>query len=140
MTNSCRLKNVIVLFQQFRLLTLRYALLSYAGDERVNENVPLTSMHTLWTREHNSIEQQLQLINPHWDGETLFQETRKIVVALFQHVVINEFLPTILGPEFMRRFDLEPVKHGYYTGAICEQFWLIMVSNDVMLLKYVHGV
>ena len=87
-----------------------------SGDSRVNENVALTSMHTIWTREHNRIEEQLHLINPHWDGERLFQETRRIVIALFQHVISNEFLPTVLGPDVMRRFRLGTVKNGYYTG------------------------
>ena len=73
-------------------------------------------MHTIWAREHNRIEEQLQLINPHWDGERLFQETRRIIIALFQHVVSNEFLPTVLGPDVMRRFRLGTVKNGYYTG------------------------
>ena len=48
-------------------------MMTFAGDGRVNENIALMSIHTLWAREHNRIEQQLRNMNPQWDGERLFQ-------------------------------------------------------------------
>lgn len=55
-----------------------------AGDSRVSEGLPLTALHTLWLREHNRIAEELKHINPHWNPETIYQETRKIVGALHQ--------------------------------------------------------
>lgn len=55
-----------------------------AGDSRVNEGLPLISLHTLWLREHNRIADALRHINDHWSPETIYQETRKIIGALHQ--------------------------------------------------------
>ncbi|XP_076326347.1 peroxidase-like isoform X1 [Tachypleus tridentatus] len=87
-----------------------------AGDERVNEQLVLAVMHTIWMREHNRIAEALGQINPHWDDETIYQETRHIVIAELQHITYKEFVPTILGTQMMRKYGLELLSHGYYNG------------------------
>ncbi|MGH0130579.1 UNVERIFIED_CONTAM: hypothetical protein FKN15_015430 [Acipenser sinensis] len=56
----------------------------HAGDARVNENIGLTAIHTLFVREHNRLARGLKKLNPHWNGEILFQEARKIMGAYHQ--------------------------------------------------------
>ena len=68
-----------------------------AGDFRVNEQIALVAMHTLWVREHNRIALKLNKINRHWTGEKVFQETRKIVGAMLQHISYNHYLTKVLG-------------------------------------------
>lgn len=87
-----------------------------AGDERVNEQLALTVMHTLWLREHNKIAHSLHEVNPHWDDETLFQEARHILIAEVQHVTFNEWLPMVIGPDAVKKYGLSPLQHGYYDG------------------------
>lgn len=65
------------------------------GDIRCNENLALTTMHILWTREHNRIAAELKRINSFWSDSRLFEESRKIVIATIQHITYNEFLPLL---------------------------------------------
>lgn len=50
----------------------------------MDENIALTSIHTLFMREHNRLARELKTINPQWDSETLYQEARKIMGAYTQ--------------------------------------------------------
>ena len=72
---------------------VRVYVLVLVGEGRVNENVALTTLHTLFSREHNRIEGALHHLNPHWDGETLYQVFKKLLscrsVATFDCVTIG---------------------------------------------------
>ncbi|XP_050977087.1 eosinophil peroxidase isoform X3 [Labeo rohita] len=81
-----------------------------AGDVRVVENIALTSLHTLFLREHNRLARALRVLNPSWSSETLYQEARKIVGAYNQILVIKEYLPHIVGPDAYNRHL------GHYPG------------------------
>ncbi|MEH0155787.1 peroxidase family protein [Limibacter armeniacum] len=75
-----------------------------AGDIRANENIALTSLHTLFLREHNRL---AKYIAAHYadelpDGasekdERIYQMARAIVGAEMQIITFKEFLPKILG-------------------------------------------
>ena len=64
-----------------------------AGDSRANENPLLTSMHTLFAREHNRICENLHTENPNWSDEMLYQSARKEVGAILQAITYFEWLP-----------------------------------------------
>ncbi|XP_066592704.1 peroxidasin isoform X2 [Prorops nasuta] len=68
-----------------------------AGDIRANEQVGLLAMHTIWLREHNRIARELQEMNPHWNGDKLYQEARRIVGAEMQHITYQHWIPRVLG-------------------------------------------
>uniref|UniRef100_A0A182WJQ7 Peroxidasin n=1 Tax=Anopheles minimus TaxID=112268 RepID=A0A182WJQ7_9DIPT len=72
-----------------------------AGDIRVNEQLGLTTMHIVWMREHNRLAEQLHRINPHWDGDKLYYESRKIVGAIMQHITYEHWLPLVIGERGM---------------------------------------
>ncbi|HRX82679.1 MAG TPA: peroxidase family protein, partial [Pirellulaceae bacterium] len=79
-----------------------------AGDIRANENVELTSMHTLFVREHNYWAAKIAAKNPDLSDEAIFQQARTMVIAELQSITYNEFLPSLLGrnalPEY-RGYD-----------------------------------
>ncbi|XP_055533794.1 peroxidasin isoform X2 [Wyeomyia smithii] len=80
-----------------------------AGDIRVNEQLGLLSMHVVWFREHNRLAAELKQINPHWDGDKLYFEARKIVGAMMQYITYEQWLPEIIGKQGMNAL-------GAYTG------------------------
>lgn len=86
-----------------------------AGDIRANAHPYLTTMHTLWLREHNRIARKLVNINPHWDDERTFQEARKIVIAFVQHITYVEWLPLLIGSDNIAKHDLGSLSTEYST-------------------------
>ena len=83
---------------------LGYQKFCVVGDDRVNEQPTLAVLHTLYMREHNRIANELNRINHAWNDETIFQEARRIVIAEWQHIVYNEWLPVILGQNQLQRW------------------------------------
>ena len=69
-----------------------------AGDVRANENIELTSLQTLFVREHNRIATALHQANPSLDDETLYQMARAQVIGEIQSITYKEWLPALLGP------------------------------------------
>ena len=84
------------------------------GDVRANEQLGLISMHTLWFREHNRLAEGLKGLNPHWDGDKLFEEARKIVGAQMQAITYKHWLALIIGDEGIKKMG---VYRGYQANV-----------------------
>ncbi|MEZ5452066.1 MAG: peroxidase family protein [Thiothrix sp.] len=94
-----------------------------AGDVRANENPALTSMHTLWVREHNRIADELAQQHPEWSDEQLYQEARKTNVAQIQAITYNEFLPALVGEDAIADYkgydpNVDPTISNEFAAAI----------------------
>lgn len=68
-----------------------------AGDLRFGQTPQLACMHSLFYRLHNSIAKQFITLNPKWGKEKRFQETRRIVKAIYQRIIYKQWLPLVLG-------------------------------------------
>lgn len=73
----------------------------------------LTVIHIVFLREHNRIAGILSKKNPSWIDEKLFQESRKILTGIYQHIVFNEFLPVIVGQSTVFGAGLLSKKSGH---------------------------
>ncbi len=69
-----------------------------AGDVRVNEQVGLIAMHTLFVREHNRLAAGVARRHPWMTDDAIYEKARRLVGAQMQVITYNEFLPALLGP------------------------------------------
>ena len=110
-----------------------------AGDIRVNENAVLTSMHTLFVREHNRLCIEILAKSPGLAGndEAVYQMSRKIVGGLMQSVTFNEFLPTLLGANALPAYNgYDPTVNPTITNAFSTaayRFGHSMLSSTLQL-------
>lgn len=74
-----------------------------AGDGRVNENITLTPIHTIWHREHDwQVDRITEMVasrpDAHlWTPDAIFEAAKIIVEAEYQRVVYTEFLTAMSG-------------------------------------------
>lgn len=63
---------------------------------------------------HNHFAYGLASLNPDWNDERLFQEARRIAIAVYQHITYSEWIPLFLGKK--------PSKTAWF---IFSEIWLI---------------
>lgn len=68
-----------------------------AGDIRANENPLLSSLHTIFAREHNRLVDAIDTHIPGLTDQQRYQLARKLVGAEIQAITYNEFLPALVG-------------------------------------------
>jgi hypothetical protein len=68
-----------------------------AGDNRVNENVGLSTIHALFVREHNRLTDRIKAYDNTLSDAQIYQWARKIVGAEMQAITYREFLPALMG-------------------------------------------
>jgi len=113
---------------------------SAAGDLRADENVVLTTVHTLFFREHNRLADIFVSENPSWTDEQIFQAAREQNIAQYQNIVFYELLPLLVGPVVRklgeyRGYD-NRINGGINDHFACSAFRIIhdMVALPVLVL------
>ncbi|XP_022171593.1 peroxidase-like [Myzus persicae] len=84
-----------------------------AGDIRANSFPQLTALHTLWIKEHNRIALEIHQIKPNLNDFELFHEAKRIVIAAIQHITYFEWLPALLGYNYVKESGLEVLENTY---------------------------
>ena len=109
-----------------------------AGDSRSNEQQSLAAFHTLFLREHNRIAKNLKKINEHWNGEKIYQETRRIMGAVMQKITYDDFLPLIVGSDAIPKYkgydsNVDPgISNAFATSAFRFGHSLIRPKFDIL--------
>lgn len=110
-----------------------------AGDHRSNEHPVLTSLHTIFLREHNDIAREIKPLFPSTgemeeDDEMLFEEAKKINEAQWQRIVFEEWYPAVTGRQLPKYRGFKPntdptVSLAFSTAAF--RVGHTMVGNQV---------
>ena len=79
---------------------------SSSGDGRIMENVVLAAIQSQWLRAHNRFAFQLSQWRPDWgmNDDLLYEESRKLMMALHQHYVYELWLPILIGTEATEKY------------------------------------
>ena len=80
--------------------------------------IGLSTLHTLFTREHNSIVDRLHIEYPDKDGEWLFQKARLINAAMIARIHATEWTPALLQTP-----TLQYAMRGSWWGALGEAYF-----------------
>lgn len=67
------------------------------GDARGTGFPTLGIQQSIYHRLHNIIATVLKLVNPKWNDERLFQEAKRINIAIYQNNVYTEWLRVFIG-------------------------------------------
>lgn len=110
-----------------------------AGDIRSNEHAVLTSMHTLFVREHNRLCEKIAQRHPavRGDDDKIFHLARKLVGAIMQVITFKEFLPALLGEEAISSYQgyqthVNPGVSNVFSTA-CYRLGHSMLPDDLVL-------
>jgi Ca2+-binding RTX toxin-like protein len=125
-----------------------------AGDGRSNENIGLTSIHTIFEHEHNRLVTDIQnvltddtsasgvaalaewqnaLSADGWNGARLFQAARFITEMQYQHLVFEEFgrkVQPLIDPFHVYHTDINPAITAEFAHAVY-RFGHSMLNGDI---------
>jgi len=110
------------------------------GDHRCMEHAGLTSMHTLWVREHNYWADVISQMRGDWTHDQVFWKARQVVIGEMQHIIYTEWLPALLGskthlltePPPRYNPNLEPDVHTEFAIA-AYRLGHSQVNNEITL-------
>lgn len=119
------------------------------GDFRIHVMPGLTAIQVIFLREHNRIAKLLERLNPRWCDEDIYQETRKIIVGMYQHITFSAWLPRVIGPRIAMRMGLMPQANGHSNsydpqvdatisnifGVSAFRFGHTLLQNTVLFMK-----
>jgi len=83
---------------------------SGSGDPRVDENVYITAIHSVFFVNHNHLCDELKQSGFSTNDEELYQKARSLNIAQYQKIIFDEYLPETFGHSAFARYV------GHYDG------------------------
>lgn len=106
------------------------------GDIRSNQTPFLLLFQSLFLRYHNYIADNLGGINKHWDDDKLFEESRRILIAIYQAIIYEEWLGTWIesNTKFTDTYEenIDPSNTNEFNTAAFRAFHILIGENFVL--------
>lgn len=109
-----------------------------SGDSRAESNGYLFVIQTLFFYEHNRIAKELATRYPDCTDEVIFQEARRITIALFQKIVFNDWNPIALGSKVMKRYGIVPEPRGKFFNGYDDTNFPNVWNEFVLGMRFGH--
>ena len=109
------------------------------ADGRNDENRIVAGIHTMFIRFHNQTVDRVKAAQPLFSNAEVFTEARRQVVAQYQSLIVNDFLPRIVGKRTMNSVlsthrGSQAARLKYYTN--CAQ---MPVEFSVSAYRFGHS-
>jgi len=109
------------------------------GDTRGDVHPAFTLISNAFLRLHNQIAGQLESLNPGWGHFKVFNEARKIVSAVGQHITYTQFMDGLLGASNPVSTSDHEVHRNYYNSSIDPRITSAFSTAAFRLHTYVGG-
>jgi hypothetical protein len=86
------------------------------GDPRNDVHIFVSQLHLAMLRLHNCVVDHIRRCAPVPES-ALFEEARRTVSWLYQWVIVNDYLPRLVGPELVGEIETEGPRH-YRPGPV----------------------
>ena len=86
---------------------------SLTGDPRNDENDIICQLQAVFLNFHNKVVDTLQAKRPALDNHTLFVEAQRIVRWHYQYLVLNDYLPRVVGHDTWQRVLVGNGSHSH---------------------------
>merc|ERR1719300_1879142 len=109
------------------------------GDVRGDVTPPFTMLCNAFIRLHNILADEMATLHKDWTHDQIFQEVRKIVSAIGQHITYTQFMDALLGiPNDVSTKNYE-LQHNYYDAELDPRITMVFSTAAYRLHTYVGG-
>ncbi|KAI2797837.1 hypothetical protein BLOT_015257 [Blomia tropicalis] len=108
------------------------------GNTLMNENPFIWTIHSIWLRWHNQIADIINRNYGRLTDEQIYHESRKLTIAIIQHIVFDEWLPTFLGqsiPPYQGYDDKLNPQISHVFDAIIPSYLNSLIGPSVISVK-----
>lgn len=94
-----------------------------SGDSRVNANPYITTLYTIFLRNHNRLAKLFKKAHGDtWDDERIFLTARRVNIAIYQKIIYENWMNVVLGKADAAKINGNNTAHVEQSEAVSNEF------------------